>query len=273
MDRRLTAANGRVAALHLQGQVQADHYTAGLPRRTVHAVTDLRRSPAGPRDRQLLFGAAVTAFEDQAGWSFVQQDRDGYVGYVLTHALGPALAPTHHVATAATHLYAAEDYKSPDLMALSFGTRVTVTAERRRFWETPDGYIPKPHLWPLDKPFADPVTVAQLHFGVPYLWGGNSVRGIDCSGLVQAAVSACGLPCPADSDMQRDGLGTVLAPDAPPRRGDLWFWQGHVGMVVDPDTLIHANAHHMAVAYEPLTHATLRIAAQGNGGVISRKRL
>ena len=273
MDRRLTPTNGRVAALSLQGLVQADQFSAGHPRRIIRAVVDLTRSPGGPRDRQLLFGANVTVYEDRDGSSFVQASADGYVGYVPTASLGPALTATHHVATPATHLYRSEDIKSADLLALSFGSRITVTAERRKFWETADGYIPKTHLWPLSKPFTDPATVAQMHFGVPYLWGGNSVRGIDCSGLVQAGLLACALPCPGDSDLQQAALGRDIGPDIPPERGDLYFWKGHVGMLVDPDTLIHANGHHMAVAYEPLRHAIIRIAAQGDGPVTARKRL
>jgi len=273
MDRRLTAANGRVAALSLAGLVQADLYTPGQPRRVIRPVADLLRAPGGARDRQVLFGAEVTMLEDLDGWAFVQSGKDGYIGYLASAALGAPLAATHHVAVPATHIYRDEDFKSPDLAHLSFGARVTVVHEAKRFLQTPDGFIPKTHLWPLSKTFTDPATVAQLHVGVPYLWGGNSVLGIDCSGLVQAALIACGLVCPGDSDQQRAALGAALAPDAPPQRGDLWFWRGHVGMVVDGDTLIHANAHHMAVAYEPLTHAALRIAAQGDGEVLARRRL
>ena len=115
--------------------------------------------------------------------------------------------------------------------------------------------------------------MAQLHFGVPYLWGGNSIWGIDCSGLVQAAMLAVGKPCPGDSDQQEAALGDALMPDAALMRGDLVFWKGHVGMMVDADTMIHANAHHMAVAYEPIRSATLRVEAQGDGPVTARRRL
>lgn len=271
MDRRLTPANGRVAALSLQGQVAADRFVEGRPARVAVAVEDLRPGPGAMRDRQLLLGTAVTVFERRDGWSFVQSARDGYVGYLRTGALAAPRAATHRVAVRASHVYAAEDFKSPDLMHLSFGAEVTVTAEGRRFWETPEGFIPKPHLRPLDRPFSDPVTVAQVFFGVPYLWGGNSVLGIDCSGLVQAAHLACAIPCPGDSDLQRSGIGQPVEDD--PRRGDLWFWKGHVALVVDEATLIHANAHHMAVAYEPIAAAVARIAAQGDGPVIARRRL
>lgn len=270
MDRRLTPANGRVAALYLAGTVAAERYLAGWAASVMRPVVDLRAAPDGPRDRQLLLGAAVTVFEDRDGWSFVQA-ADGYVGYLRSADIGPETAPTHFVATLATHAYEAEDFKSPDLLHLPFGVRLTVTDERKKFFETNYGFVPKKHLRPLDQPMQDPVTVAQLHFGVPYLWGGNSSLGIDCSGLVSIGLRACGIACPADSDMQRNGLGSDFTGDY--KRGDLVFWKGHVGMMVDAETLIHANAHHMAVAYEPIAQAVLRIEAQGDGPVIARKRL
>lgn len=272
MDRRLTPANGRVAALSLQGQVEAERFTEGSPRSVAVPVLDLRRAPGGPRDRQLLLGAEVTVFEEVDGWAFVQATRDGYVGYVRAAALSAPALPTHYVATMGTHAYEAEDIKSPDLVALPFGARVRVLDERHKLFETPLGFVPKKHLWPITKLFADPVVAAQIHFGVPYLWGGNSTRGIDCSGLVQAALQAGGIACPGDSDLQAAALGEVLPGDATLRRGDLLFWKGHVAMLVDGQTLIHASGHHMAVAYEPLADAELRIIAQGGGGIIARRR-
>jgi cell wall-associated NlpC family hydrolase len=272
LDRRLTPANGRVAAERLRGLVQADRFVSGEARRVAVPVADLDGSPGGSRDRQLLWGEGVTIYENRDGFAFVEAHRDGYVGYVAAVSLGPTRAPTHRVAVPATHLYRDDDMKGPDLRHLSFGALVTVEAEGRKFWETPEGYIPKPHLRPLDKPFTDPAAVAQLHFGVPYLWGGNSVLGIDCSGLVQASLLACGLACPGDSDLQRT-LGTEVPEDAPLRRGDLLFWKGHVAMAVDETTIIHANAHHMAVAYEGVEQAIQRIRTQGEGEMLARRRL
>ncbi|MGJ8611345.1 MAG: C40 family peptidase [Octadecabacter sp.] len=272
-DRRLTPANARVAASHLRGQVEAETFTDGEPATIGQVVVDLCASPAGKRDRQLLLGAAVVVYERRDGWAFVQAKRDGYVGYVAQSALVAQQTTTHRVATPATHVYATDSFKAQDLLHLPFGAEVIVTDERHKFFETQHGFIPKKHLRPLTQMFADPATVAQLYFGTPYLWGGNSTRGVDCSGLVQAAYQACGHMCAGDSDLQEAGLGRALDPGATLQRGDLIFWKGHIAMMVDHDTMIHANAHHMAVVYEGLQQATLRIRAQGDGDITSRRRV
>lgn len=270
-DRRLWPANDRVALRSLGPQAGLAPVD-GTPATLNRPVTDLMTAPDGRRDRQLLLGQTVTVLEDRAGWSFVQAG-DGYVGYVPADRLTADTVPTHRVGTFATHAYAAEDMKSPDVMQLPFGARVRVLDERRAFYETPQGFIPKKHLRPLDRPFTSPATIAQLHFGVPYLWGGNSTRGIDCSGLIAAALTACDMPCPGDADLQEQALGDALAPDAELQRGDLIFWRGHVGMMVDPATMIHANANAMAVTYEPLANAILRIRTVEGTEVTSRRRV
>jgi hypothetical protein len=273
-DPRTTPANDSVAHVSVAASFPDLAPVEGEPRAVSVPLADLRRSPEGARDRQAAMGEGLLALEDRDGWTFGMLLRDGYAGWMQTAKLGPPVETNYFVAARGTHLYPAPDVKREPVAALTFGARFRIVSETDRFMETSRGaFIPKPHLRPIERPFRDPVTVAQLFFGTPYLWGGNSGTGIDCSGLVQAALLATGLPCPGDSDLQEAALGSALEPGAPPQRGDLYFWKGHVAIAVDGETLIHANAHHMAVAYEPITAAIARIAAQGGGPVTSRRRL
>jgi len=273
-DRRETLANAHVAAAELEGIVDAPAHVPGETRRVTEPIADLCRAPGGPRERQLLFGQRFRVLDIREGWAFGAAARDGYVGYVAAETLGEDVTATHREALPATHLYPAPDLKTREASWLSFGSELRVVSAEGAFFETAEGlFVPKTHLRPLNAAFADPVTVAQLFFGVPYLWGGNSAAGIDCSGLVQAGCLAAGLPCPGDSDQQEAQLGETLPPGVPPARGDLFFWSGHVAFAVDPETLIHANAGSMSVAYEPITAAIARIATQGEGPVTRRARL
>lgn len=273
IDPRLTPSNGRIAEDGWQDRVEAERYVAGDWAAVAVPLTDLRNAPGGARERQLLLGERFLVLDTVDGWSFGRADRDGYVGHVAAGDLRADAGATHVVAARSTHLYSEADIKSRETSTLSFGSRLAIAHEHRSFFETTGGaFVPKPHLRPLDQPFRDPVTVAQLFFGTPYLWGGNSAFGIDCSGLVQAALLACRIPCPGDSDLQQ-GLGHALPDGSALHRGDLVFWRGHVAMAVDGETLIHANAHHMAVAYEPVAAAIARIEAQGGGRVTARRRL
>ena len=271
-DRRLTPANGRVAAQSLQGQVEAARFVEGWTRFVAVPVVALRDAPQGRRERELLRGEAVTVFEDRDGWCFVQAARDGYVGYLPGDALHEGQAPDLRVRARATHAYAAADIKSPDIVTLSFGSRLRHMGQEGRFILTDAGHVPAAHLAPVEMLEDDPVTVATLLLGTPYLWGGNSAFGIDCSGLVQAACLTCGIACPGDSDLQAAGLGAPVTSGSPPRRGDLLFWKGHVAWVSGPDMILHANAHHMAVAFEGLAEAVARIEAQGGGPVTGHRR-
>lgn len=268
-DRRSLPANARVA---LRGFAR-DGQTEVIPERVSisRPVADLRSAPNGQRDRQLVLGAQFDVLERSQGWAFGIAVRDGYVGYIAERDLGFDFAPTHLISARASHFYPTDDFRSEAQETVPFGARLRVVDERRKFVETDTGhFVPKAHVRLIDKAFSDPVTIAQLHFGTPYLWGGNSVFGIDCSGLVQAGLLACATPCPGDSDQQMS-LGAEA--QGAHQRGDLLFWKGHVAICVDAETLIHANAHHMAVAYEPITKSILRIEAQGDGPVIARRRL
>ncbi|SDC75920.1 C40 family peptidase [Ruegeria marina] len=235
-------------------------------------VVDLLGRPEGRRDRQVLLGERVAVLEASGDWAHVRAAKDGYEGWVPTDALGVDKMPTHWVCAPSTHSYTEADLKSPDLLALSFGARVAVRAMSGRFAETDWGHIPVQHLAPVDRMLDDPVAVAELFLGTPYLWGGNSRWGIDCSGLVQAALLACGVDCPGDSGPQSREVGALLPPRTPVQRGDLLFWKGHVALVADAERILHANGNDMAVAYEPLAAAVTRIAEQGEGPVTAHRR-
>ncbi|MCF6234291.1 MAG: C40 family peptidase [Rhodobacteraceae bacterium] len=210
--------------------------------------------------------------EANDGWSRIEADKDGYCGYVPSRSLGPVTPATHWISAPSSHVYARPEIKSPDQMALSFASLITVMSYTNGFAQISNGYIPSTHLTPVGTFLNDPLVVAQLFMGTPYLWGGNSRFGIDCSGLVQAAYLACGRDCPGDSSVQMDAFGLGLPNDTIPQRHDLLFFNGHVAMVFDQDTLLHANAFHMAVSFEPLQSALKRIEAQGDGKVIRHLR-
>ncbi|MEL6700269.1 MAG: NlpC/P60 family protein [Pseudomonadota bacterium] len=265
-DRRTWPANGRVAHESLRGQVEGVVFVPGAARHLTVPVADLCRAPGGGRDTQLLWGQGFLVLEDGAdGWSFGRAEADGYVGYVETAALGDVSEMTHHVTARATHVYSKPDMKSPEGESLPFGARLALSPAGADFWDVAGGgFVPRQHVASMDMLAEDAVAVAESLLGAPYLWGGSSAFGIDCSGLVQAALMASGLACPRDSDQQEAAFEAVT--DAP-RRGDLVFWKGHVGMLMDTDTLIHANAHHMAVAVEPFAEARARIAAREFGEI------
>ncbi|MBC6407957.1 MAG: C40 family peptidase [Rhodobacteraceae bacterium] len=236
-------------------------------------VVDVADAPEGPRQRQFLFGESVAVQQARDGWARVQGEKDGYCGYVAQASLTPWTKATHYVAAPATHVYQAADLRAQAHLRLSFGSRLAVSAQEGRYARCAQGFVPRGHLRPLPFAWAEPAAVAELFLGTPYLWGGNSRDGVDCSGLVQLALLACALECPADSGPQRQCLGTTMAEDAPLKRNDLLFWQGHVAIVADSRRLVHANAHSMSVVREPISEAGARIAQQGEGQVIRRTRL
>ncbi len=274
-DPRLTAANGRVAHVSLENAVTSERFVEGRLMRVNRAIADLwRDAQSGPRQRQLLFGEGFLVLENVGERAFGVSQRDGYAGYVAREMLGSSFEPTHFVSNLSTHCYRVPDLKAADTMELSFGSRVRVVGQTGGFVELAGGgFLPGQHVRRLDDPLDDPAGVAEQFLGVPYLWGGNSSRGVDCSGLVQAALLSCGIVCPGDSDLQEAALGTELGGGKSQRRGDLLFWKGHVAMALDHEMLIHANAQDMAVAREPTEQAVARIVAQGGGPVTSRRRL
>ena len=235
-DPRITPANGRVAHLSLRGQVQAERFVPGEPARVAVPLADILDAPGGRRQRQVLRGDRVLVLDRDGGFAFVQSARNGYCGYLSEAALGPDRQATHWVAAPATHLYPEASLKSHEIAALSLGARLTVTGTEGRFARTDTGdYVPEVHLRRIGDWATDPVAVAESLMGTPYLWGGNSRAGIDCSGLVDAAMAACGRACPGDSDLQAAGLGTAIPQEEALHRGDAIFWKGHAALVAGPD--------------------------------------
>jgi cell wall-associated NlpC family hydrolase len=279
---RLTPARADLADVALRGIVEAARYVEGRPARVVAPSAPLRRAPRGDAglDTEALMGEPVTVYDEAEGWAFARLGSDGYVGYLPGAALGPdAGAPTHRVAALRSFLYPGPNLKLPPLGHLSLGAGVRVAEVSGEYARVvTGGWLHAAHLAAPDARAADYVAVAERFLGTPYLWGGRTSLGLDCSGLVQTALAAAGVAAPRDADMQEAGLGAPLPVDpatgAPrdARRGDLVFWRGHVGILSDPETLLHANGHHMAVAVEPLAAAVRRIAAAGGGPVTSARR-
>ncbi len=271
-DPRVTPARADLAAKHLEGKVAAARFVTGELREVVDPQAPLRRAPSpdAPLDTEALKGERARVYETtEEGWAWGQLEADGYVGWLPAGALRrPGPAPTHKVAAPRTLVFPGPSIKLAPTEALSLGCRLAIARVEEPFAVlAAGGYVPTRHLAAIDSIEADIVMVAEKFLGVPYLWGGKTSLGLDCSGLVQVALMACGLPCPRDSDMQEQALGRPLAPGpdrSDLRRGDLMFWQGHVAIVRDTTTLVHANAFHMAVAIEPTKDAISRIGAAGS---------
>ena len=278
-DPRLTPARPDLAAKYLEGKVKAARFVTGEEFSVIDAIAPLREAPAGDAMllTQTLKGERVTIYDRNGeGYAWGQLNSDGYVGWLPDAALGkPTAVPTHKVTALRTFAFPGASIKQPPIDTLSMGALITVAREDGAFAVTREGwYLPRRHVGGIDAMEPDFVAVAERFLGTPYLWGGKSSLGIDCSGLVQIALTAAGTGCPRDSDMQQDGLGRTLTPAEmkKPQRGDLIFWKGHVAIVRDAHTIVHANAHHMATAIENTIEAIARIKAAGSD-VTAIKRL
>ena len=278
-DPRLTPARPDLAAKYLEGKVKAARFVAGEEFEIAAALAPLREAPAPDAMllTQALKGERVTIYDRNGeGFAWGQLNSDGYVGWLPDAALAkPAAAPTHKVTALRTFAFPAASIKLPPVETLSMGASVTVARNDGAFAVTREGwYLPHRHIGGVETIEDDFVAVAERFVGTPYLWGGKSSLGVDCSGLVQISLNAAGIGCPRDSDMQQDVLGRELGPAEAKQlqRGDLIFWNGHVAIARDASTIVHANAHHMATAVENTRDAIARIKAAGSD-VTSIKRL
>lgn len=268
LDRRLHAFRPNLADKRLEGQVKAERFIEAVTAHVIAPVTKVHSLPDANSgmDTQFLYGDELRVFDRNNGWAWVQSQRDSYVGYVPEGDLDEGVAQaTHFVCTPRSFLYPEPDLKKPAIRPHSMGARVTVVSETEtrgtRYAVLDDGRaMIARHLRPLDLPAKDYVAVAELFLHTPYLWGGTSGFGIDCSGLVQLSMLMAGRHVPRDTDMQASAIGTACNPlDPLKQRGDLIFWRGHVAIMTSHTEIIHANGYTMSVVTEPLQQAVHRI--------------
>jgi len=277
LDPRLFAHRPDLADTALAGLVEAERFAEPLLMQVIEPIVTVHKVPRfdAMQLTQVLFGETVKLFDEEEGWAWVQLVKDGYVGYVNGNALSShVVAPTHRVAVPSTFMYPDANLKTLPALPLTLNAQVAVTAENGAYSQLSNGrFVFTAHLKHLEEVESDFVAVAEKFLHVPYFWGGKSVHGLDCSGLVQLSLEACGRKALRDSDMQEETLGErLLINDLDGlRRGDLIFWNGHVGIMTDDKTLLHANGHHMMVVAEPLKDAVDRIAAR-YGNVTSIRR-
>jgi cell wall-associated NlpC family hydrolase len=268
LDPRITPARSDLAAAYLRGKVTAERFAEGTEQEVVVGIAPMRKEPShdAPLLTEALCGERVAIYEtNDEGWAWGQLKSDDYVGWMPAAALlAPQAEPTHRVSALRTLVFPGLSIKLPPIDALPLGASVAVVRSDDSLAITAAGWhVPTRHLAPLDTKESDFVAVAERFVGAPYLWGGKSSLGIDCSGLVQVACAACGIACPRDSDMQERALGQPISL-AGLQRGDLIFWKGHVAIALGRNSMIHANAFHMAVAIEPVAEALARIGSAGS---------
>jgi len=254
-DKRRTPARPDLAAAHLKGEITASAYSDGRTFQASHGAIGLFANPKEYADQQtqLLFGETFRIYEQKDGWAWGQADLDGYVGYARVDCFSFPESATHRVIALATPLFLAPDVKRGAREILPLNAKLCVAHPGGRFARLTNGhYVFAGHLAPIDSSVTDWVSVAERFIGAPYVWGGKTSAGIDCSGLVQTALEAGGIRAPRDTDMMEAELGTFIAMDATLQRGDLVFWKGHVGILLDALRLIHANGFAMQVSVEPL---------------------
>ena len=265
LDARVNAVRPDLVDIALAGTVIAPRFAAGVAMSCGPSVAMLHAAPGDDAmaTSALLPGENFIVFDLAHGWAWGQCVHDAYVGWVRATALCPAVTTTHRVTVATTVVFTAPDIKAGVAATLPLNARITVSEDDASgdFVTALGGYIHRRHISPLATTSNDPARLALGFVGSPYVWGGRTRDGIDCSGLIQAVLIASGIKCPRDSDQQANAFPAIGNGDR--RRGDLIVFPGHIGILADAETMIHANAYWMATVVEPLADAAKRLTPTG----------
>ncbi|MEO8722528.1 MAG: NlpC/P60 family protein [Sphingobium sp.] len=275
LDRRIHAVRGDLADFALAGVLFAPHYARAEAMHVDASGAFVREkaSSISTAVSQLLQGETFHLLDVTGDWAWGFCGHDGYVGYVERSALGTgALVATHQIAAIVAPVFAQPDIKSPVRSTLPCAAQVAGEVDGD-FLSTADGFLHMRHVTPVGRFETDWVSVAERYLGQPYVWGGRGLGGLDCSGLVQIALGLCGRKVPRDTDLQRDGIGEPISEGTPLMRGDLIFFPGHVGFMIDDALLLHANAHHMTTVIEPLADVVQRLAPTHDQPIVARRRI
>lgn len=261
LDPRIHIARGDIVEIALASIVAAGRYTAPMSMVGAAPRTPLRTEPdaMAAAASELLHGEFFDVYDMQNDWAFGRTLHDQYTGWLPLAALADPPeepAPEHIITARSAPVFARPDIKAPILHYLPLGGRIHAVPSAKFVALATGGHVHKQHIAPQKS--STPLGIARMFAGAPYVWGGRTPEGVDCSGLIQSALAACQIACPRDSDQQRESLGTKIDPSVA-GKGDIAFFPGHVGMLTAPDMLLHANAHWMRVIEEPLAHVLARL--------------